>query len=759
MKNLMKNAIPDALGRTALAFALFCGLAATAWNALALGSLKTAGAVSVAVGGAVCILLCAVTGKRARRGIYALLAVALAVTAMFASGYISDGWSIVFNRIFSGFELRYGRIFPYFKSGLTEGRPDLCAAVFLVFPTVPLAVCAAKTVCARTVWRFAFPVFAAAIWAGAAVFRLPVPGLPPVLFGLAAVGMRARSVMLGAASPDGGKAILPVMLALALIAGVFALPAALIAGGGERDAAARRGAVAERIHGLRYHVSDSAMPEGDFRGLGGFEPSDSAALYVTADDPKPMYLRGWSGGVYTGSGWEGLGAEALGKYASAFSWMHSADFFGQTQYAALADALGISGESGVIKIENVSACAANEFSAYELTGKVPGANAVGDVYVKSAGLRGEREYTLNVSDVPIERYGLVYDLMADAGYANVPEVYEYLRYEGAYRDFVYGEYLAVPRDAHGAARRLLAPLNLPEGAKVSFAEAQRIVLYCLLNDYEYSETPGTAPADRDFAVWFLEESRSGYSPHFATAAALLFRELGFPTRYAEGYVITAEDILAADGGRIEVPESRARAWVEIYRDGVGFIPFEVTPPFIADSPYTPPPQSGGAGSSGIIEPPTEEPEEPAPRITLTQILLILLAVLLFLLIAAAAYLFIRRRVILKRRGALLNDPDNAEAVCWTAAYAASLLAHLGIPRRNGSLLALVPEAERMFGGEFAAEYENAAKVFRAAAFDPKPLPDEHRAAAGAFAEDVLKLLKTANPPLKKLRLKWILCVW
>lgn len=98
----------------------------------------------------------------------------------------------------------------------------------------------------------------------------------------------------------------------------------------------------------------------------------------------------------------------------------------------------------------------------------------------------------------------------------------------------------------------------------------------------------------DFACHFLQEGR-GYCVHFATAGALLLRMQGIPARYVSGYTVWL------DGqGRGEVMDSDAHAWVEVYVDGCGWYPVEMTPGY-----------SGGAGDvtlSGAPEIP--EPEEP-----------------------------------------------------------------------------------------------------------------------------------------------------
>ena len=68
--------------------------------------------------------------------------------------------------------------------------------------------------------------------------------------------------------------------------------------------------------------------------------------------------------------------------------------------------------------------------------------------------------------------------------------------------------------------------------------------------------------------------------HFATAATLLFRYFGIPARYVEGYLITPEDASRIVSGEwFSVPRERVHAWTEIYIDGIGFVPLEVTPEF------------------------------------------------------------------------------------------------------------------------------------------------------------------------------------
>ncbi|MBD5508422.1 MAG: transglutaminase domain-containing protein [Lachnospiraceae bacterium] len=115
----------------------------------------------------------------------------------------------------------------------------------------------------------------------------------------------------------------------------------------------------------------------------------------------------------------------------------------------------------------------------------------------------------------------------------------------------------------------------------------------------YTLRPGLTPYNKDFVNYFLEENRRGYCAHFASAATLIFRYLGIPARYVEGYAIDPTDIFA-EGTRLEearyeeyyegysplgveavvsvdATDANAHAWVEIYDEALGWQVVEVTP--------------------------------------------------------------------------------------------------------------------------------------------------------------------------------------
>ena len=132
-------------------------------------------------------------------------------------------------------------------------------------------------------------------------------------------------------------------------------------------------------------------------------------------------------------------------------------------------------------------------------------------------------------------------------------------------------------------------------------EACEAIRDMFLEDYPYTLSPGKTPTDEDFVRYFLESQRRGFCSHFASAAVMILRNLGIPARYVEGYCIP--NSLVRESGRrldkegeywlnledntynpgnamyqVEVSDYYAHAWVEVYLEGQGFVPFEFTPP-------------------------------------------------------------------------------------------------------------------------------------------------------------------------------------
>lgn len=96
----------------------------------------------------------------------------------------------------------------------------------------------------------------------------------------------------------------------------------------------------------------------------------------------------------------------------------------------------------------------------------------------------------------------------------------------------------------------------------------------------YSRSLDTLPAGTDPIDYFLNTSGEGYCVHFASAATLMLQTMGIPARYASGYVVFPKDFEKSENGYTAVvTDVQAHAWAEVYLDGFGWVPCEVTPGF------------------------------------------------------------------------------------------------------------------------------------------------------------------------------------
>ena len=63
---------------------------------------------------------------------------------------------------------------------------------------------------------------------------------------------------------------------------------------------------------------------------------------------------------------------------------------------------------------------------------------------------------------------------------------------------------------------------------------------------------------------------------------MMFRYYGIPARYAEGFLVTKDDASRLQPGEtLTLNGTSGHAWVEYYQDGVGWLPFEVTPGYLS----------------------------------------------------------------------------------------------------------------------------------------------------------------------------------
>lgn len=140
----------------------------------------------------------------------------------------------------------------------------------------------------------------------------------------------------------------------------------------------------------------------------------------------------------------------------------------------------------------------------------------------------------------------------------------------------YDRYIKLPDSVPERVKNLA--LEITSQATNDYDRAKAIEAY-LSQNYKYTLKPGSVTQNSDFVDYFLFDKKEGYCTYFASAMTVLTRSMGIPARYVEGYVLPNSPTY---GTTYEVTNNRAHAWVEVYFEGLGWIPFEPTAAFSQD---------------------------------------------------------------------------------------------------------------------------------------------------------------------------------
>ena len=138
--------------------------------------------------------------------------------------------------------------------------------------------------------------------------------------------------------------------------------------------------------------------------------------------------------------------------------------------------------------------------------------------------------------------------------------------EQRYRDYAHEYYTRLPESTRLALQELCAQNGLYSDMEDPITQVAAFIQGIGQYDLETDAYPS-----EDYAVYFLNEAKRGCCVHFATAATALYRSLGIPARITEGFLLDGKA-----GETLDVKGYQAHAWVEVYRDGLGWLPVEVT---------------------------------------------------------------------------------------------------------------------------------------------------------------------------------------
>ncbi|WP_172136717.1 transglutaminase family protein [Adlercreutzia sp. ZJ473] len=585
----------EALAAVLLAVGMVLALLVAPWPAYVVAAGVFTAALTVA-------LLAATRPSRIAYGVVAALAV-LVLAALLATGgpllraagaglanMFIDAW----NAQVDGYVLHFA----------VAGVPEAATLMFAAFAGLAAGLLA-HVMCAC---RLAFATGSIAVLLIAAGLFLQTLSAPA--FGCLVLG----GLVLVSCCSHRAAASLRAAPAFAVTTAVVVCAVLVVCAGYQGNArlhAAKAGAV-DAVDELRF--GSDTLPQGDLAAAHamnvapGGQPAERLEVSFADVDAvrksEPLYLRGFAGATYTGTAFECLQpADYEGDWTGLFSWLDDRGFDALSQYAAYRalDDVEAGGVADAVDV-TVSAPGAYRKYAYAPTSAAAGgAGSLLDLYRTTDRLGGNESATFEVvPDAQMAEMAIpsdwVYEeaaaLDADAGAATPAEddpaarEQDFLRSELAYRSFVYDRYLEVSDEVVPAVERFFFSDDTwddEDGTLYAAATRIRTMLDvgCDYNAQGVRFAPaGEQPAD--YVTWFLEDAREGNAAAFASAAVLAFRQEGIPARYVEGYLLD-EDALVRMGEANEtscaLDEGDAHAWVEVYVDGAGWLPVEVTPGF------------------------------------------------------------------------------------------------------------------------------------------------------------------------------------
>lgn len=305
-------------------------------------------------------------------------------------------------------------------------------------------------------------------------------------------------------------------------------------------------------------------------------------------------------------------------------------------------------------------------------------------------------------------------------------------------------------------------------------------------EYKYSLTADNFSGDKAPLYSFLYETKSGHCAMYATAMCLALRYYGIPARYVTGFTAGGDNYVSHSDGeyKYELTDSDLHAWVEVYFDGLGWLPYDPTPPAFGSSavapshtavttaaPVTTPPvtditeisseavtsasssetTTSGGGTSGGSD--SASPDDPSggPENDNSQMIKIILTVLgialaLFAVIMSAAGalkgLDRRQRNTLK----FFRSGNSDRAVKAMLDFMLRLLLIRNISRQKG-------ETPEMFGRradkilKYSGTVSAAIPIFEKSEFDKSPSfnAEEQETVYGCIAEMLKDTLENMKP--------------
>jgi len=357
------------------------------------------------------------------------------------------------------------------------------------------------------------------------------------------------------------------------------------------------------------NIVETSVASGGVNGgkLGQFdsvEYSGKVMLTLTTGFKGKVYLKGFVGAFYEDNAWRDYTEQEYGDYLQMFESAQENGVYFSKQSAQLLSIIDyddnlksqISAETDKylstvvrrnysIRYEEapVTLCYAPYNSMYFMSQK---SSPDGFYAGNDKGVIDSLQYCVNGIDYS------EFKKLTDGYYGDNGSFLEYIRYEKEYRKFVYDRYTRIGDDERQLVASIKDEIPDCQDREEFIGELKKY----FENNYTYTLSPGKLEEGDDFVEWFVN-NKKGYCTYFATAAAVILRSRNIPARYVEGYckIIDEENAEQTRQQSLKVycgnmcgidtyneyvvalTDECAHAWVEVYIDGYGWIPYEFTP--------------------------------------------------------------------------------------------------------------------------------------------------------------------------------------
>ncbi|WP_042141933.1 transglutaminaseTgpA domain-containing protein [Paucisalibacillus sp. EB02] len=157
-----------------------------------------------------------------------------------------------------------------------------------------------------------------------------------------------------------------------------------------------------------------------------------------------------------------------------------------------------------------------------------------------------------------------------------------------------------PEDEELVRKNTRLPNNLPDRVgelakeitanhESQYDKVRAIERYFSGNGFVYQIEDVPVPTEeQDYVDQFLFDTKAGYCDNFSTSMVVMLRSLDIPARWVKGFTSgekIEEDVNELGDDVYEVTNANAHSWVEVYFEGVGWVPFEPTQGFDAPNNY------------------------------------------------------------------------------------------------------------------------------------------------------------------------------